>query len=127
MPVATTVPLESTFPAGAQPTFVSSAPPLPSSALVIADYPALDRVPPTNSTQVQQWLSELDLSDVPNYGQTTGAVSLCAGGDGEMGREETDHVVTLFESVLLPPMLWPIRTDVGGLVVDAVSLPLEPF
>ena len=35
-----------------------------------ANYPALDRPPPTDSPQVQQWLSEIDLSGVPNWSPT---------------------------------------------------------
>ena len=73
MPLATTVPLDSTYPAGSSPTGVAGAPSIPSSFPIVAQYPTLDKIPPTDSDQVKQWLSELDLSDVPNYGQTTGA------------------------------------------------------
>jgi hypothetical protein len=75
MPPATTVPLDTTYSAGASPTGVAGAPPIPTSFPVVAEYPPLDAKPPTDSAQVQQWLSELDLSDVPDFGQTTGAVS----------------------------------------------------
>jgi hypothetical protein len=57
--VAQTIPLESTYQAGFQPTAVSGAPALPAPTLVIANYPALDVVPPTNSSEVQQWLSQV--------------------------------------------------------------------
>lgn len=73
MPPATTVPLDTTYSAGASPTGVAGAPPIPTSFPVVAEYPPLDAKPPTDSAQVQQWLSELDLSDVPDFGQTTGA------------------------------------------------------
>ena len=76
MPPATTVPLDTTYSAGASPTGVAGAPPIPTSFPVVAEFPPLDAKPPTDSAQVQQWLSELDLSDVPDYGQTTGAVSV---------------------------------------------------
>lgn len=35
-----------------------------------ANYPFLDRPPPTDSPEVAQWLSELDLSDVPQWEPT---------------------------------------------------------
>lgn len=75
MPPATTAPLDTTYSAGASPTGVAGAPPIPTSFPLVAEYPPLDAKPPTDSAQVQQWLAELDLSDVPDYGQTTGAVS----------------------------------------------------
>lgn len=31
-----------------------------------ANYPALDRIPPIDSPEVQQWIKEVDLSNVPN-------------------------------------------------------------
>jgi hypothetical protein len=43
--------------------------------LTIANYPALDRTPPVDSPEVQQWLSEIDLSGVPTYSPSTGDVS----------------------------------------------------
>lgn len=70
---ATTVPLESTFPAGSTPTGVSAAPPIPTAFPLVADFPQLDRLPPTNSSMVQKWISEIDFSQVPSLGQTTGA------------------------------------------------------
>jgi hypothetical protein len=42
--------------------------------LTIANYPALDRTPPVDSPEVQQWLSEIDLSGVPTYSPSTGDV-----------------------------------------------------
>lgn len=73
MPTQSTIGLDSTYPAGTTPTAVSNAPVIPSTFPVPANYPPLDKVPPVNSTEVQEWLSKLDLSDVPNYGTTTGA------------------------------------------------------
>jgi peptidoglycan/xylan/chitin deacetylase (PgdA/CDA1 family) len=59
-----------TFTAGATPP-LSGAPPLPTIATINpANYPALDVVPPIDSPQVRQWLSEIDLSNVPNLSQT---------------------------------------------------------
>lgn len=77
-PTASTVPLDSTYSAGSTPTAVTNAPPIPTAALVVANYPALDVVPPVNSTEVQQWLSELDLSSIPDYNVTTGACATSA-------------------------------------------------
>lgn len=61
--------LPTTYAAGASAP-VSGAPALPTSALTIANYPALDVVPPTNSAQVQQWLSQIDLTQVPTNSPT---------------------------------------------------------
>ncbi|GAA5959445.1 hypothetical protein JCM3765_002329, partial [Sporobolomyces pararoseus] len=61
-----TQPLPSTFQAGATPP-VARAPNLPSIAnLNPANYPALDRIPPIDSPEVQQWIKEVDLSQAPN-------------------------------------------------------------
>ena len=54
-----TVALDATFTMGAQPTKISGAPALPNPTLVVANYPALDKVPPTDSPQGQQWLSQV--------------------------------------------------------------------
>ncbi|KAJ9094635.1 chitin deacetylase cda1 [Naganishia cerealis] len=73
MPTQSTIGLDTTYPGGTKPTAVANAPVIPSSFPAPASYPALDKVPPINSTEVQGWLSKLDLSDVPNYSTTTGA------------------------------------------------------
>ena len=59
VPTAQTIPLETTYSQGFQPTAVSGAPALPAATLTIANYPALDVVPPANSSEVQQWLSQV--------------------------------------------------------------------
>ncbi|WWC98008.1 hypothetical protein V866_004897 [Kwoniella sp. B9012] len=74
-PTDTTVALDTTYTAGATQTALSAAPALPTSALTIANYPALDVVPPTNSSEVQEWLSKIDMSKVPTYNTTTGDCS----------------------------------------------------
>ena len=56
---AQTIPLSTTETAGTQPTAVSGAPALPAPTLTIANYPALDTLPPTNSSEVQEWLSKV--------------------------------------------------------------------
>jgi hypothetical protein len=61
VPTAQTIPLETTYTQGFQPTAVSGAPALPNPTLTIANYPALDVVPPANSTEVQQWLSQVSV------------------------------------------------------------------
>ncbi|KAK1922752.1 putative chitin deacetylase [Papiliotrema laurentii] len=76
---AQTIPLSKTETANTQPTAVSGAPALPAPTLTIANYPALDRQPPVNSTEVQEWLSKIDFSKVPSYGVTDGT---CAGTPG---------------------------------------------
>jgi len=74
-PSGATVALDSTYTQGASPTDVSGAPASPTGMLTIANYPALDRVPPVDSPEVQQWLSQIDLSGVPSYAPSTGDVS----------------------------------------------------
>ncbi|GAA6029177.1 hypothetical protein JCM8097_001638 [Rhodosporidiobolus ruineniae] len=65
-----TQPLPSTFAAGATPP-VARAPTLPSIAtLNPALYPALDRIPPIDSPEVKQWLSEIDLDNIPDIPPT---------------------------------------------------------
>ncbi|WWD21295.1 hypothetical protein CI109_105779 [Kwoniella shandongensis] len=73
--IDSTVALVSTYTAGAAATAVSGAPPLPTSALTIANYPALDVTPPINSTEVQGWLSKMDMTKIPGYNITTGDCS----------------------------------------------------
>ncbi|GAA5868566.1 hypothetical protein JCM1840_005491 [Sporobolomyces johnsonii] len=65
-----TQPLPSTFAAGATPP-VAGAPRLPSIAtLNPAMYPALDRVPPVDSPEVQQWIVEAGLQNAPDFSPT---------------------------------------------------------
>ncbi|BGP26459.1 chitin deacetylase, carbohydrate esterase family 4 protein [Rhodotorula toruloides] len=71
-----TQPLPTTFAAGATPP-VKGAPPLPPiNQLNPAHYPPLDRIPPLDSPEVKQWLSEIDLSNVPSVNPT--AIGGCA-------------------------------------------------
>ncbi|ORY28788.1 hypothetical protein BCR39DRAFT_467925 [Naematelia encephala] len=74
-PTAADATLASTPTAGATVTYVSGAPPIPTAALVIANYPALDQVPPTNSSEVQAWISAIDWTKVPSYNATDGTCS----------------------------------------------------
>ncbi|KAG8998974.1 chitin deacetylase [Tulasnella sp. JGI-2019a] len=69
-PIETPLSMFTTFAAGATPP-LSGAPPLPTlTSFNPANYPPLDKVPPTDSLQVKQWLSEIDLSKVPNLAPT---------------------------------------------------------
>ena len=72
-PSGPTVGLDSTYSQGVTPTY-SGAPATPTGMLTIANYPALDVVPDVNSPEVQEWLSKIDLTNVPSYGPTTGDV-----------------------------------------------------
>ena len=71
-----TVPLDTTYAAGAVPTAIGGAPPLPDSqypftllsillihstvsAINPANYPPLDKPPPTDSSLVQSWIAEV--------------------------------------------------------------------
>lgn len=58
---------------------ISGAPALPSWSFVPGTFPALDLVPPTNSSQVQQWITEVASSGVtiPNL-QPTIDLAACA-------------------------------------------------
>lgn len=68
---------KSTYSAGAVNPSISGAPPLPApSAVVISQFPALDQIPDANLPMSQKFLSEIDLSDVPQIAQTDGT---CAG------------------------------------------------
>ncbi|KAF8078307.1 chitin deacetylase [Lyophyllum atratum] len=59
-PSSVTRPLDHTFAPGSLPTFLPGAPPLPNAALLApANYPALDKVPPTDSPEVQQWIKDV--------------------------------------------------------------------
>jgi len=58
-----TVPLDTTYAAGAIPTGVPGAPPLPDiSTLNPANYPPLDRPPPTDTAFVQQAIAQVNAS-----------------------------------------------------------------
>jgi peptidoglycan/xylan/chitin deacetylase (PgdA/CDA1 family) len=60
-----TVPLPTTYAAGAAQTLIPGAPNLPSFAtLNPASYPALDKTPPTTSPEVQQWLAQVAASGI---------------------------------------------------------------
>lgn len=69
-PIETPLSMFTTFTGGATPP-LSGAPPLPTITNFNSSlYPKWDHVPFTNSTQVQQWLSEIDLGNVPNLNLT---------------------------------------------------------
>ncbi|KAI5475932.1 chitin deacetylase, carbohydrate esterase family 4 protein [Pseudohyphozyma bogoriensis] len=62
--------LPMTFAAGATPP-VYGAPPLPDlSTINENDYPPLDVLPPLNSTEMLQWISEIDMANIPNIPPT---------------------------------------------------------
>ncbi|PSR72469.1 hypothetical protein PHLCEN_2v11683 [Hermanssonia centrifuga] len=70
MPSGSTLPLSQTFAAGAEPSY-SGAPPLPSAFMFVqGQWPAMDVVAPTNSSQVQQWMQELEGVDIPDLQPT---------------------------------------------------------
>ncbi|KAH9851923.1 hypothetical protein C2E23DRAFT_923259 [Lenzites betulinus] len=71
MPSGAVPTLESTYTPGASPTYISGAPPLPTKFVFSsADWPELDKVPPTDSTQVATWMKELDGHDIPDITPT---------------------------------------------------------
>ncbi|THU92741.1 chitin deacetylase [Dendrothele bispora CBS 962.96] len=70
--------LTTTYAPGSTPSY-SHAPALPSASFVFSpnDWPAQDKLPPTDSDEVQEWLKELDGWDIPDIGQT--ADGTCVG------------------------------------------------
>ncbi|KAG6820755.1 hypothetical protein H0H93_012019 [Arthromyces matolae] len=68
-----TSPLATTFAAGSTPTGVPGAPVLPDITLLNpANYPALDKIPFTNTSIVQEWINEVYNSgiSIPDYSPT---------------------------------------------------------
>lgn len=54
-----------TFAAGTKPTNIPNAPPMPNWALLSpANYPPLDKPPPTDSPEVQQWIQDVKNSGI---------------------------------------------------------------
>ncbi|THG93790.1 hypothetical protein EW145_g8279, partial [Phellinidium pouzarii] len=75
-----TVALPSTISPGSVPTDIPGAPPIPDiSALNPANYPAMDKTPPTDSQEVQQWIQEVANTgiNIPNISVTVG-MAACA-------------------------------------------------
>lgn len=71
-----TTSLFTTYPAGAKNPQVTGAPGLPNlNSILSSNFPALDVVPPTNSPQVQSWISQIDWSKVPNVTTTVDSAS----------------------------------------------------
>jgi peptidoglycan/xylan/chitin deacetylase (PgdA/CDA1 family) len=69
-----TIPQPSTATPGATNTFISGAPALPNpTSIVTSNYPAWDKVPPTDSPEVQAWIAEVQASglQIPNITQTS--------------------------------------------------------
>ncbi|GJE98048.1 carbohydrate esterase family 4 protein [Phanerochaete sordida] len=70
MPTGTTAMVPATFTAGATPSF-AGAPPLPTPFIFVqGQWPTMDVPPPTNSTQVQEWMKELEGVDIPDLQPT---------------------------------------------------------
>ncbi|KJA28095.1 carbohydrate esterase family 4 protein [Hypholoma sublateritium FD-334 SS-4] len=72
MPTRVTLAAETTITAGATPP-ISGAPVIPTPAAsdyVLSSWPAQDKIPPTDSTEVQEWLKELDGYDIPDLSLT---------------------------------------------------------
>ncbi|KAJ3759750.1 hypothetical protein EV360DRAFT_41281 [Lentinula raphanica] len=71
MPSEVTQAVTTTYSPGATPTYFSGASPLPSAfVFVAADWPAQDKIPDTSSSEVQEWLKELDGWDIPDLSPT---------------------------------------------------------
>ncbi|PWN27471.1 glycoside hydrolase/deacetylase [Jaminaea rosea] len=94
--VPTTTPtyaLGTTYTAGASNTFVSGAPALPAAtAARPADYPTLDKAPPTDSQQAQEWIQQYSsqLSQAPNIPLTVDQAS-CSGNPTNLQNAAANH------------------------------------
>ncbi|CAO1615169.1 unnamed protein product [Sympodiomycopsis kandeliae] len=83
--------LSTTYTAGAQNTLIDGAPALPAqTAARPADFPTLDKVPPSDSQQAKAWLAQYDLSDVPNIAQTTNQAA-CSSNPDNLKNAEANH------------------------------------
>ncbi|KAI9066717.1 carbohydrate esterase family 4 protein [Trametes sanguinea] len=73
MSSAPTVAASTTFASGTTPTFLPNAPPLPNAlSLNPANYPPLDKTPPVDSPEVQQWIKEVNATgiQIPDFSPT---------------------------------------------------------
>ncbi|KAJ3810474.1 hypothetical protein F5876DRAFT_88894 [Lentinula aff. lateritia] len=71
MPSEVTQAVTTTYTAGASPTYYSGADPLPTPFVFnAADWPAQDKLPDTSSSEVQEWMEELDGWDIPDLSPT---------------------------------------------------------
>ncbi|KZS96178.1 glycoside hydrolase/deacetylase [Sistotremastrum niveocremeum HHB9708] len=77
-PAQPTTTLDTIYPAGASPTAVIGAPSLPDiSQLNPANYPPLDKPPPTDSSLVQGWIQQVQNSGIPIPGFAPTQVGGC--------------------------------------------------
>ncbi|KAG8811195.1 chitin deacetylase, partial [Serendipita sp. 399] len=65
-----TLPVSSTYTAGATPTYAANVPPLPEVNLNIGSYPPMDQIPPTDSPEVQAWKAEINWDLIPKHDPT---------------------------------------------------------
>jgi peptidoglycan/xylan/chitin deacetylase (PgdA/CDA1 family) len=80
MPSGVTQAPTTTYAAGVTPTYYSGEP-LPTDFVFnSANWPAQDKVPDTSSSEVQEWMTELDGYDIPDISPTTDGT---CGGDPE--------------------------------------------
>ncbi|KIL70978.1 carbohydrate esterase family 4 protein [Amanita muscaria Koide BX008] len=76
---APTSPLSAIPAPGSVPTYLPGAPPLPDpNTLRPADYPPLDKVPPIDSPQVQQWIADVKNSGVAIPGFSPNVLGGCS-------------------------------------------------
>lgn len=70
MPTGTTLAAVQTFTAGAKPSY-PGAPPLPTAFVFTPGaWPPQDKIPPTDSDEVAEWMKELDGFDIPDIRPT---------------------------------------------------------
>ncbi|CAE6432788.1 unnamed protein product [Rhizoctonia solani] len=87
-PVQSPATLSTTYSAGATPP-VKGARPLPTRTVVVSRYPPIDKVPPTDSPEVQEWIAEVQAKNpnIPLISQTKDGS--CAG-DPELAKQGSE-------------------------------------
>ncbi|KAH9487078.1 Chitin deacetylase [Psilocybe cubensis] len=90
-PSLATKPLDSTVVAGTVPTFLPGAPAIPNVALLKpSNYPALDKIPPIDSPEVQRWIQEVKDTGiaVPEFTPTNpGYLGGCLNNSASVGED----------------------------------------
>ncbi|KAJ3989281.1 carbohydrate esterase family 4 protein [Lentinula detonsa] len=120
MPSEVTQPVTTTYSPGTSPTYFSGADPLPTAFVFnAADWPAQDKLPDTSSSEVQEWMKELDGWDIPDLSPTvdgtcvsdpTNVANASARGWWTCGGYTRDTDITVCPG---KPMTWGTSFDDG--------------
>lgn len=106
---------KSTYPAGAQNTYISNAPPLPNPSPNPAEYPALDVSPDPSLALSQQFLASVDQSKIPNIAITNGTCTGTPGANAAANNWWTcgGHTVASDVTVCPDKNTWGLSYDDG--------------